>query len=53
MNKWSSKAYGDCPNGEQAYVKVLDVTPVGGAGPDRIKLQFVLSVTKSRSLRHR
>ncbi|WP_225999133.1 hypothetical protein [Paenibacillus sp. BJ-4] len=33
--------------GEQAYAKVLDVTPLGEAGSNRIKLQFVLSVTKS------
>ncbi|MFS8211730.1 DUF3592 domain-containing protein [Paenibacillus polymyxa] len=33
--------------GEQAYAKVLDVTPMGEAGPNKIKLQFKLSVTKN------
>ncbi|WP_028540667.1 MULTISPECIES: hypothetical protein [unclassified Paenibacillus] len=33
--------------GKQAYAKVLDVTPMGEAGPNKIKLQFTLSVTKN------
>ncbi|TQS00225.1 DUF3592 domain-containing protein [Paenibacillus ottowii] len=33
--------------GEQAYAKILDVTPMGEAGPNKIKLQFTLTVTKS------
>ncbi|KZE65265.1 hypothetical protein AV545_04890 [Paenibacillus jamilae] len=33
--------------GEQAYAKILDVTPMGEAGPNKIKLQFTLTVTKN------
>lgn len=33
--------------GEQAYAKIMDVTPMGEAGPNKIKLQFTLTITKS------
>ncbi|QDY82961.1 hypothetical protein FQU75_05890 [Paenibacillus polymyxa] len=33
--------------GEQAYAKILDVTPLGESGSNKIKLQFTLTVTKS------
>ncbi|MDP1508648.1 hypothetical protein L8C07_04675 [Paenibacillus sp. CMAA1739] len=33
--------------GEQAYAKILDVRPMGEARPNKIKLQFTLTVTKS------